>query len=428
MLLHPMSGYQATSDRQINHMLYMDDLKLFAKCDIQLNTLLRTVHMFSCDVCLSFGLDKCARCSVSRGKVVSSDDIPLPDGSSIRQLNVGETYKYLGFFEAEGLDCVKSKKLIMDSYHRRLRLVWNSLLSGPRKTRATNSFCVPLLSYGCGIVPWTKKEIEQFDVSTRKILTATCNHHPCSAVERLYLPRSAGGIGLINVENLFYRRLVAMAHHIATSSDSLVRLCYELDNLVPARSSVFTRANDYCAALSIEADLQSCDFASLKSAICKKQRDQLLSSLTSKPLHGRFYSLLNDHLIDKSRSLCWLKSHIHSETESTVFAIQDQVIATRVIEAKIMHKSVPSVLCRVCGQSEETIVHLLAACPMLAASTYLYRHNLVAGALHWHLLKEYSIPPNSKSWFTHKPPPVVETSQVKILWDFSLKSDHHHFK
>ena len=119
---------------------------------------------------LSFGLDKCERCSVSRGKVVSFDDIPLPDGSSIRQLNVGETYKYLGFFEAEGLDCVKSKKLIVDSYHRRLRLVWNLLLSGPRKTRATNSFCVPLLSYGFGIVPWTKKEIEQFDVSTRKTL------------------------------------------------------------------------------------------------------------------------------------------------------------------------------------------------------------------------------------------------------------------
>ena len=37
---------------------------------------------------------------------------------------------------------------------------------------------------------------EQFDVGTRKTLTATCNHHPRSAAERVYLPRSAGGIGL----------------------------------------------------------------------------------------------------------------------------------------------------------------------------------------------------------------------------------------
>jgi len=125
-------------------------------------------------------------------------------------MDVGETYKYLGFHKAEGLDCAKSKMLLINSYSHRLKLVWNSLLSGPQKTRPTNSFCVPLLSYGFGIVPWTKKEIEQFDVGTRKILTATNNHHPCSAVEHVYLPRSAGGIGLINIENLYNRKLVSL--------------------------------------------------------------------------------------------------------------------------------------------------------------------------------------------------------------------------
>ena len=63
--------------------------------------------------------------------------------------------------------------------------------------------------YGFGLIPWTKKEIAQFDVKTGKLLTASNSHHPQSAVERLYLPRSAGGIGLINVENLFYRRMVS---------------------------------------------------------------------------------------------------------------------------------------------------------------------------------------------------------------------------
>ena len=89
MLLHPMSGYQATADRQINHMLYMDDLKLFAKsdqCTAEYLTLYCTYVL--CDVCLSFGLDKCARFTVSRGEVVSSNDIPLPDGISIRTVGV----------------------------------------------------------------------------------------------------------------------------------------------------------------------------------------------------------------------------------------------------------------------------------------------------------------------------------------------------
>lgn len=81
---------------------------------------------------------------------------------------------------------------------------------------------------------------------------------------------------------------------------------------------------------------------------------------------------------------------------------------------------------QVCGQAEETIVHLLAACPVLALTAYLYRHNLVAAVIHWHLSKVYSLPLSGGSWFTHQPLPVVEGSSAKLLWDFSLTSDYKH--
>jgi len=72
----------------------------------------------------------------------------------------------------------------------------------------TNSFCVPLFSYGFKIVPWTKSEIVQFDINTRKILTANNNHNLRGAVECVYLLHSAGGIRLINAENLYNSKLV----------------------------------------------------------------------------------------------------------------------------------------------------------------------------------------------------------------------------
>ena len=34
--------------------------------------------------------------------------------------------------------------------------------------------------------------------------------------------------------------------------------------------------------------------------------------------------------------------------------------------------------------------------------------------------------PGSSCWFTHRPPAVVESLAVKILWDFSLQSASHH--
>ena len=78
---------------QLNHLLHMDDLKLYARSDTHLETLLCTVHMFSADVGLTFGLDKCAKLSVVRGKLKPSGEAVLPARINIRELSVGETYK-----------------------------------------------------------------------------------------------------------------------------------------------------------------------------------------------------------------------------------------------------------------------------------------------------------------------------------------------
>ena len=65
-------------------------------------------------------------------------------------------------------------------------------------------------------------------------------------------------------------------------------------------------------------------------------------------------------------------------------------------------------------------MHLLAACLTLAPTAYLHNHNLVAAVIHWHLMRFYSFQPCSRSWYSHKPPPVIESPTAKILWDFRL--------
>ena len=44
---------------KLNHLLFMDDLKLYAKNEEQTNTLVRTVHVFSTDIGMEFGIKKC---------------------------------------------------------------------------------------------------------------------------------------------------------------------------------------------------------------------------------------------------------------------------------------------------------------------------------------------------------------------------------
>ena len=72
--------------------------------------------MFSNDIGLDFGLDKCAKLTVSRGRVSPMGGVLLNGNSYIHELNVRVTYKYLGFHESEGVDCSSSKKLILDVY------------------------------------------------------------------------------------------------------------------------------------------------------------------------------------------------------------------------------------------------------------------------------------------------------------------------
>ena len=63
---------------KLNHLLIMDDLKLFSKSEKQMDTLVRTVHFFSTDVGMEFGMQKCGILTMKKEKVVRCDGIKAP--------------------------------------------------------------------------------------------------------------------------------------------------------------------------------------------------------------------------------------------------------------------------------------------------------------------------------------------------------------
>jgi len=88
----------------INHLLFMDDLKLYADSDPNHNKLLNTVHKFSNDIGMNFGLDKCAKCTLKKGKKAESENFQLEDGSNIADLSEDSSYKYLGIEENASIE------------------------------------------------------------------------------------------------------------------------------------------------------------------------------------------------------------------------------------------------------------------------------------------------------------------------------------
>jgi len=121
-------------------------------------------------------------------------------------------------------------------------------------------------------------------------------------------------------------------------------------------------------------DMLNCNAEQLKTIVCAAQKKLLLELLCAKP---KFYTWAQSPDSNTVRSFCWLHCSFHSESKSTVFAIQDQVLCTRVYKAKVMQTQVQSIMRRLCHEHEETIQHILSSYPNLASTGNLDRHNIV---------------------------------------------------
>jgi len=80
---------------------------------------------------------------------------------------------------------------------------------------------------------------------------------------------------------------------------------------------------------------------------------------------------------------------------------------------------------KLCQQFDETIDHVISACPILAKEQYIKRHDRVCAQLHFNICKETGVQLDKKHWYEHVPK-SVETSQrgkVTILWNQQVQTD-----
>ena len=140
-----------------------------------------------------------------------------------------------------------------------------------------------------------------------------------------------------------------------------------------------------------------------------------------KQLYGRFKRLINN--ISHEKTWTWLrKGNLKRETESLPMAAQNNAITTNHIKARI-DKTQQNNKCRLCGDRDETINHIISECSKLAQKEYKTRHNWVGMVIHWKMCKKFKFDHTNK-WYMHNPAPVLENDTHKLLWDFDIHTDH----
>ena len=69
--------------------------------------------------------------------------------------------------------------------------------------------------------------------------------------------------------------------------------------------------------------------------------------------------------------------HLQRETESLLTAAQNNAIRTNYVKAKL-GKTQQNSKCRLCGDRDETIKHIIGKCSKLSQKEYKTRHDLVS--------------------------------------------------
>jgi len=90
-------GYQVHgTERKISHLLYMDILKLLGRNENDLVNEIKIVQIINKYINMNFGLEKCGRICLKRGRVQSKMHIGSTFEKGIKELNPRKAYKYLG--------------------------------------------------------------------------------------------------------------------------------------------------------------------------------------------------------------------------------------------------------------------------------------------------------------------------------------------
>lgn len=160
----------------------------------------------------------------------------------------------------------------------------------------------------------------------------------------------------------------------------------------------------------------------MKSKLKLEQQRTMIKRWQEKPLHGKYWAKLNAKEIDREKSQQWLRrSGLKAETEGFLIAAQDQSLPTRNYQKHIMKRNITS-NCRICGDRQETINHIISGCPVLAKKEYIHRHDRAGTYIHWKLCQHYGIT-TEKRWYKHTPEKVTENEKATILWDMPIHTD-----
>ena len=206
-----------------------------------------------------------------------------------------------------------------------MKKIWNSELYSRTKVNAHNTFALPILTPIFGVLNWTKEELAQIDVKTRKILTQTGSFHRNSDVDRLYCYRSKEGRGLNSVVDTCTSRIISLNLHLLKHAT----IHKYLEAVVThEKEGIMRQSQEFQTEIKQDFNGQEPREAALKTKEAPKEGHH--EAWAGKPQHYfLFKSRKQLKSMDWKYTTTWLrKSNVTSYMEGYCCTIQEEEINT----------------------------------------------------------------------------------------------------
>ena len=132
-------------------------------------------------------------------------------------------------------------------------------------------------------------EIKRLDIKVRKLLTMNKMHHPKADVDRLYIRRSEGGKGLLQLELLYKTITIGLQAYLDSTQDWMLQLVNRHKETKKVHS-VRCQIKNFMTELELAPiEIQPTKRANIVKQEAKwKGLDAIKSKWEQKPLHGQY--------------------------------------------------------------------------------------------------------------------------------------------
>ena len=115
-------------------------------------------------------------------------------------------------------------------------------------------------------------------------------------------------------------------------------------------------------------------------------------------------------------------ANLKRESDSLLIVAQNNAIRTNHIKARI-DKTQQNSKCRLYGNKNETINHIIWECSIWAQKEYMTRNDWVGTVIHWELFKKLKFGHTNK-WYMHNQESVPKNDTRTLFWDLEIQTDH----